>query len=322
MMQKRSISLALALLWAAMPALSAATADEARVWIERMNKAVVERNFDGVLERKWIGGSAMLRVIHRMKDSQLSERVIFFGSSYENTRNGTQLMEYDHSKRVAVVQTLTRSYGFVPAFNGIKAESDNYYEIQNVGRQRLPNYARPTQQINVLPKDPYRYGYKFWLDQESAMPIMTQLVNSQGKVLDQLFFQSLSFPDVIDDELLKVNNKGYDFRKPAESSLEARRAFEPREALLPPGFRVLLKLNSRDGKDGASGPFTRFLVSDGVTWVSVTVSVAGPQRSVGETQVSPWTARFPFRLDGHDIVVMGDAPPAAVKAIAEAVRPE
>jgi sigma-E factor negative regulatory protein RseB len=319
-MQMRAISFALALLCVTLPALPAASADEARAWIKRMNEAVVSRNYDGVLEHEWRGGREMLRVIHRMRDGHLSERVIVLGSSYENARNGTRFTEYDHAKRIAKVQTLTRSYGYISAFNGISAESDKYYDIRNDGPRRLPNYARQTQLIVVQPKDAYRYGYRFWLDQESAMPILTQLVNVRGEVIDKLFFQSLSLPESIDDELLKVNNKGYDFRKPVEPLTEVRQAFVPRATLLPPGFRKL-NVGSRDDKTSSAGPETRFIISDGVTWVSVFVSVKGPE-AVGATQVSPWTLSYVYPTDGHFITAIGEAPPAAVKAVAEAFRPE
>ncbi len=61
-MRMRSVSLILALLCAA-PVAMAASSTEARALIERMNKAVVNLNYDGVVEHYWKGGHETLRVI-------------------------------------------------------------------------------------------------------------------------------------------------------------------------------------------------------------------------------------------------------------------
>jgi negative regulator of sigma E activity len=58
-MQMRLVSLTLALLWAAIPAgaaEAASSANEARAWIKRMSQAVINLNYDGVLEHRWEGG--------------------------------------------------------------------------------------------------------------------------------------------------------------------------------------------------------------------------------------------------------------------------
>ncbi|MEO6185299.1 MAG: MucB/RseB C-terminal domain-containing protein [Steroidobacteraceae bacterium] len=330
-MRIRSVNFALALLCAAMPALpaaSAASADEARVWIKRMSEAVVQRNYDGVLEHSWAGGgSEALRITHRWRDGQMSERIAFLGSSYEITRNGTQYVEIDRRKGVAKAQTLTRSYGYLSAFNGISADSDKYYEIRKGGVQRLQGYPGQTQMITVVPRDDLRYGYRFWLDQQSALPIMTQLVTASGQVIDTTFFQSLTLPETIDDELLKPALSAKQAQAlhwvttPKVSSTAVKQVFLPRASLLPPGFRKL-NINVSDAKGMASGSENRFIVSDGINWVSVAVTVADKPQNEGLRKVSATAFLYVLRLDGHHISVGGEVPPATVKSIAEAVRPE
>jgi sigma-E factor negative regulatory protein RseB len=322
-MQMRSVSLALAVLCTVAPAALAASSEEARAWIQRMNDAVVNRNYDGVLEHRWDGGRERegLRIIHRMKDQQMSERVVFFDSNNEFVRTGSQLLEYYHGKRTVRVQELNRSFGYISAFNGISAETDKFYEIRNGGTQSLKDYPGRTQMISLEPRDEYRYGYRFWLDRNSAMPIKTQLV-SNGVVLDEIFFQSLSMPESIDDAMLKpsANIKGYTWRKDAPAKA-VNGTFGPRDDLLPRGFRVL---NPRlPGATEARTPATRFLVSDGIAWVSVFVSVADESQGQGPGKAAgAGTFAHVHRVNGHDITAVGGVPPATVKKIAEAVRPE
>lgn len=322
-MRKRPVSLILALLCAVAPAAMAASSTEARAWIERMNDAVVNRNYDGVLEHKWNGRREVLRVIHRMKDRQMSERVIFFDSNNEVVRTGTQLVEYYHGMRTIKAQTLTRSYGYISAFNGIRTVSDKLYDISLRGTQRLKDHAGVTQMVSLEPRDESRYGYRFWLDPDTAMPIKTQLVAPNGMVLDEIFFQSLSMRDSIDDDMLKpsVSIKGYTWRKPKAPSLAVKRAFVPMANLLPEGFREL-DLQPATAEE-ASGPKTRFIVSDGIAWVSVFVSVANNPQEVGLGEAAgSGTHTYVHQRDGHYINVVGEVPPATVKRIAEAVHPE
>jgi sigma-E factor negative regulatory protein RseB len=324
-MQMRLVSLTFALLCAAIPAgaaEAASSANEARAWIKRMSQAVINLNYDGVLEHRWDGGRESLRVIHRMRDGRMTERVVFFASGNETYRNGSSFIEYDRTKSIAKAQKLTRSFGYLSAFNGITADSDSLYDIRSSGTRRLKDYPGQTQMISVVPRDSLRYGYRFWLDKQNAMPIKTQLVNARGEVIDEIFFQALSLREPIDDEDLKpaFDVGKFKWRKP--EALSVKQAFRPRSSLLPTGFR-LLNINPDESRPGASGPQTRFIVSDGIAWVSVFVSVADKPQLEGLQPFAPsGTYTWVSRLDGHYINVVGEVPPATVQKIAEAVRPE
>jgi sigma-E factor negative regulatory protein RseB len=322
-MRTRAVSLIMVLLCTAAPAAMAASSAEARAWIERMNKAVVNLNYDGVVEHYWKGGGhETLRVIHRMKDNQISERVVIFGSRNEIIRKGSKFIEYDRRSRIAKAQTLNRSFGYLSAFNGISAESDKLYDIRSGGQSRLKDYPGQVQLISVQPLDEKRYGYRFWLDTQSAMPIKTQLVSANKEVLDEITFVVLSLPETIDDEKLEpaLDQKSFKWMRPIDTNLEAREAFAPRASLLPEGFRELKLPPASEAE--AKAFRTRFIVSDGIAWVSVFVSVTKPP-FVGSRQASASGAyMFVTGLEGHYITVVGEVPPATVQRIAEAIRPE
>ncbi len=107
--------------------------------------------------------------------------------------------------------------------------------------------------------------------------------------------------------------------------------FVPRPELLPVGFRVTVA-NGPVGSDG--GPRTRFIISDGLAWVSVFVETSAPAGGVdaknghgmgprpeGAMQMGA-SAVYTLRQEGHRITAVGEVPPATVKAIAESLRPE
>src|SRR5215475_2081176 len=76
----------------AMVVASAAAAEEPTRWLERMNQALTTRNYDGTFSH-WHGGRVeMLRIIHRVQDGAVSERLVSLdGSNREFIRSGANL---------------------------------------------------------------------------------------------------------------------------------------------------------------------------------------------------------------------------------------
>src|SRR2546423_11732652 len=72
-------------------------------WLERMNRALTTRNYDGTLSH-WHGGQVeMLRIIHRVQDGTVSERLASLdGSGRELIRAGPSLTCYLPDKRTGL----------------------------------------------------------------------------------------------------------------------------------------------------------------------------------------------------------------------------
>jgi sigma-E factor negative regulatory protein RseB len=308
-------------------ALASGSAD-AKAWIARMNDALAKRNYDGVFVQQVGGRRDTLRIIHRVRDGRMTERLIFAdGSGREYIRNGSEAIWYVPEKRAVIIEERGRSSGYITALYGVSAETDKYYQLRSAERS-VPLRGFTARLITVEPRDELRYGYRYWIDEKTSMPVRTQLVAPSGEVIGEISFISMSLPDTVDDELLKPDVDTKDFRRlrrdpPAlPNSIET--AFAPRENLLPPGFRVKVFTNPRPAN---AGPRNRFIISDGIAWVSVFIEKIGIdqpgvlRRSEGLVQMGT-TAAFTATAVGHRITVVGDVPPATVKAIAAAVQPE
>src|SRR5512139_2172683 len=83
---------------------AAADADDSSQWLERMNQALVSRNYDGTFAFWQSGKVEMLRIIHRVKDGHVSERMVALGSGREIIRNGGELARYLPDQRVVIVE--------------------------------------------------------------------------------------------------------------------------------------------------------------------------------------------------------------------------
>lgn len=323
-----------ALLALACATATAGQAGEALDWIQRMNKILVEGNFDGVLERRSGEKRQELRVIHRFKDGEMIERVVARdGSGYEQRRKGDQFSEYFPRIRVVSIATRTRAFGYIQTLNGLDGEAARHYDISDAGRSRL--LGRDVQMIRIEPRDDLRFGYRFWLDAGSAMPLKLQRVTRDGNVVKEIAFTFINaplLPTDISDEQLRVGfdlspfkavdrDKNMPFYDP-----RLKRALLPQAALMPAGYRVWRFGGQSSGmqprQPAAGGPRARFIVSDGVTWAEVFLSPDAGEAGSPRIETDGGYNGYRHTVDGVRVSVVGELPLAAAEAIAKAFRPE
>ncbi len=311
--------------------LAQAGQDESRTWIQRMNHAVINRNYDGAFMQRFGNQTQVFRIVHRMHDGVMVERVLSTdGSGYEQKRQGTRWAEFRPQNKVVVVAVRNRSFGHFPALNGIDRQTANHYDIRTTGQGQL--LGRDVQMLQINPKDNLRFGYRFWLDSESALPLKFQRTTLDGRVLKEIAFISPpALPERISDDQLKVaiDTRGFrlfntEQRTPMHDP-HLPRAYTLQRELLPAGYRARI-FNSPEEEQRAAGPRSRFIVSDGISWAEVFLSPieAGEQadRRKDSSSANGPLAIHRLRLDDVQVVVMGEVPQATAKAIAEAVRPE
>ncbi len=302
--------------------------DDPRAWVARMNEALATRNYDGVFVHELAGNRTTLRIIHRVKDGTMSERLVSTdGSGREFIRNGRQWVAYFPDRKLVVVEQRRRG-GFISGLRGLGTEAEQHYDIRGVERGRLQ--GRATRLITVIPKDQFRYGYRFWIDEKTSMPVKTQLATADGRVIEEISFVSLNLPNQIDDDLLKPDTDASNFkwlRRDEHREAEVKPAqWLAEDSRLPPGFR----LGAPRGKNEKRIESARMLVTDGLAWVSVFIESANespqlsrtgvPRKAEGPVQLGA-SAAYTARHDAIRVTAVGEVPPATVKAIAESIRP-
>jgi sigma-E factor negative regulatory protein RseB len=330
----------------------AVAADDPREWLERMNNALTTRNYDGTFAY-WRGDKVeMLRIIHRVKNGQVSERLVSLdGSGREFIRTGNELACYFPDQRTVRIEKRPENSPLLGDFPRFDQASTAFYDIKQVGRVKL--YRRDTRVISVTPKDSFRYGYKLWIDEGTAMPLRTQLCDARGRPIEQLV--------VAEDRVLRINADIPDSAFLPEVSTEGFRVLRPDvglgpmvadtrvwdrwdDARLPPGFRITLR--AFQAMPGASGPVRHIVFSDGVTSISVfveaqqvrtgpgpagsadggaggsTTAQAAPSVPPGSGDATQFgsTSAFSRVVEGRKVTALGEAPPETVKAIANAFR--
>jgi sigma-E factor negative regulatory protein RseB len=307
---------------------ASAVAEEPRQWLERMNQALTTRNYDGVFSHWQDGRVEMLRIVHRNQNGQVSERLASLdGSGREFISSGTELTCYLPDRRMVLVETQQGAHGpLMASFPTFDEKSAGFYDVQELARTRIDR--RNTRVIAVTPRDEFRYGYRLWIDESTAMPLKTQLCDAHGRVIEQVVFASLTLPNHIPDSAFKpeVATDGFQWLRndPRVVGPELANTLALWGALkLPPGFRMTMR--SAQVMPGAHDPVSHLVFSDGLASVSVFVEsrseVRGPdQQAVSGVANVGSASAFSTVIDGHKVTAVGEVPPATVRFIASSVK--
>jgi sigma-E factor negative regulatory protein RseB len=319
----------LALAWAVAGA--AAAEDPAKTllehtpagWLERMDHALTTRNYDGIFSH-WQGGRVeMLRIIHRVQDGIVSERLASLdGSGREFIRTGGSLSCYLPDRRTVLVEQRPAEESLV-SFPTVNDQTASFYDIREVGHMRLNR--RDTHVITVSPKDEYRYGYRLWIDDSTAMPLKSQLADAHGEVIEQIVFASLTLSSRIPDSAFRpeISTEGFQWlRNDAAPQLQPGAAAPAWQAMsLPPGFRMTVR--SGEVLPGSAGTVDHLVFTDGFASVSVFVErqmAPSGQPPVPESATVGSSSAFSTVVDGHKITAVGEVPPATVRFIASQLK--
>ena len=262
------------------------------------------------------------RIIHRVERGKATERLVSLdGSGREYIRNESEVICYLPDRRTVLVEKRAEESTLLSTVPVYSERLEANYSIERGGATKT--LGRRTQLILVKPRDQFRYGYRLWLDQETAMPLKSQLCDRNGNVIEQLLFAELHFRDRISADSLKpaVSADGFkwlyqDAQQPMVRGASLQWVIRP-----PAGFH--LTTWRIQAIAGSSAPVQHLVYSDGLASVSVFIEPRNPQTEAirGLAKVG---AAFAYSrdLDGHQVTAVGEVPAATVQAIAAGVMKE
>ena len=308
-------------------------ADDPRAWLEKMNHALAMRNYDGTFFHLSDGHVETMRIVHRVKAGRITERLQSLdGSGREFIRNNDELTCYLPDQHTILVEPRQDHGPFLGPLAHFGADVGEFYSLELLPTVRV--LGRAAKVIVVNPKDQYRFGYRLWLDENTAMPLKSQLCDSRGQVIEQIVFARLEMPDNIPDSELTpaVPTQGMRWVRQGFSGATpppALLAFRASE--LPPGFHLTVAGGQTLG--AATVPAAHLVYSDGLATVSVFVEAQPDPKSGsnGRTDAEPEApmqglarvgSGFAFStvVQGHQVTAVGEVPARTVEFIAHSVK--
>lgn len=188
--------------------LSALAADAPARWLERMNEALIERDYRGEFSYYSDGDLSSLSIVHAVIDGVQNERLVHLnGEPREILRTGDVVhCVYERGDELAGLSESIPSGPFARSFSRASTALSDSYRAEALGTGRVA--GRAARRIDILPVDGSRYGYRLWLDEATGMLLRSELLGTDGELLEIFQFVSLEMNASITPEELRPEPSG------------------------------------------------------------------------------------------------------------------
>jgi len=146
----------------------ASQSSQARHWLERMTIAMSQMSYQGTFVYVRDDVVETMRITHVTDESGIRERLYSVNGPHREVirdRKGVRCI-FEDSASVMEDQIVASSYFPALPLSVIDSDSSGY-RLELGGVARIAGHS--ARRVSVSPVDDFRYGYDFWLDQDSAL---------------------------------------------------------------------------------------------------------------------------------------------------------
>jgi sigma-E factor negative regulatory protein RseB len=311
---------ALVSMLAALAHAPALRAEDAAAWLGRAASAARSLNYVGTIVFQYGGRVETSRLVHLADGgTELEKLVNLDGPAREVIRsNGEVRCYYPDAKIVRIEPRVFRNV--FPSLSSQQLTAlTQFYDFRKAEVARVAGLE--AQAYVFEPRDGLRYGHKFWADRETGLLLKARLINEKGEAVEQFAFSDIAIGVKLDREQVRptwgttppdwqVRQGSAGDAAPQETGWVVTRV-PPGFTKISEGFRTLR---------GKRETVAHLVYSDGLVAVSVFVEplssvpghASGPLRQGGLNV-------YALKLDDQLVTVLGEAPAATVRQIAQSV---
>jgi len=314
----RRVSVA-AVIVAALAAGPTAVAQDAAAWLARAAQAARTLNYTGTLVYHHSANVETSRLVHLAEGGQEYEKLTSLdGPAREVIRSKDEVRCYFPDRKIVRVDPRT----FRNAFPALNLEEQQtllrYYEFKRMKTERVAGLAAEV--VRFEPKDGMRYGHMFWSDAATGLLLKARLLSEKGDVVEQFAFTDINLNAKIDHEMVKPSwaaaPPDWQIKHVAATEV-VRHETGWSASKLPPGFMKIME-GYRTLRDKRK-PVAHLVFSDGLVAISVFIEpLSAAPIETGSSQQGGLNV-FSMKTDDYLVTVLGEAPPATVRQIAQSV---
>ena len=310
--------------------------------LQRMTEAQRVVEYEGTLVYLHGGELSTLRIAHRIDNGISHESLLALSGPIRavarNERDVTCMLSGSQSFSVPRAHHGSALLRAAPhEFDRIR----QHYLLHTLGQSRVA--GRDTDVIGIVPLDTYRYGYRFFVDRETGLPLKIDLMDDTAEPIEQVMFTSVEiFPnDATDHARDSIVAEPGSPAVPAPSSVSDVAGW--RLTAMPPGFEVVATAtqpsasegpgrmsdrpserllgrtaDNQPGEQASAGPAAtqdgieativqHLVVSDGVATASVYVE-SGAEGALDGAMRMGATTVVGSRIGAHHATVVGEVP--------------
>lgn len=291
------------------------------MWLSKMQSAVHGLNYTGTYVYINNGQIETMKIVHGIDETGGRERLLSLnGEAREILRDSEKvicILPADRSVIIGKRKSGTGLPALVPENIGALKE---FYHFELIGRDRIAGY--PAVILSIHPKDKMRYGYRIWLEKESGMVLRSDVIDSSGKVMEQMMFTEISLYAPVSMAMLEATVQYDQFRvitgDPSHAEDHEIDSSSWTFSSMPEGFQI--KRQIRKHMPMQRHNVEHFVLSDGLATVSVYIekSSGSGENLQGPSSMGGMNA-YGWEISDYQITVMGEVPKATVRKIAHSL---
>lgn len=297
-----------------------AAQDDVWLMLQKASQAARELSYKGVFVYQSGNTSKSVQLTHmNYGQGEYARMVVLDGAPREVLSQGSDVVIFSPKNEKMMIQK-KRGQNMFPALLPSNMEAlKTSYQAQANGVERIG--GRDAFVVNLSPRDQMRFGYRFWVDKEYGLLLKVTTLGEHGDALEQISFSQLTWMDGQSMDWFKPKfdpTKSYvmDQEGPAKANSSE---IDWDVAQLPAGYRKVDQV--KQPVQGKALPVTQMIFSDGLASISVFIEplAKGARPKIGHTVVGA-THFYALANEGHQIMVVGEVPEAAVTQFANAVN--
>lgn len=305
-------------------AAEALSAGDAAAWLQRMSNAARNVAFDGVFVVQHGSSMQTLSIVNRPAGAGKESRLAALDGNEREIRcsEAGSISRVIEGGRIKLEKRLNSRY-FPDLLPPNAAALANWYGVKLGARARVAGLE--CQQVEMAPKDVFRWGYVLCAEKNSGLPLKAVMVNESGQPLMQYAFAEIHIGGLPGEDAREESKT----RQTAWTASPAPAEMRPigldmvNIRNLPPGFSRITAVKRR--LPHKSAEVEHWVFSDGLTHISLFLEPAThPVESVRGQSKQGMINMAKRQVGALEATVLGDAPWPAIEAIATGLeaRPE
>lgn len=309
------------------PALSWAANDnpqQARRWLDRMAEANQRQSYQGTFVYRCDEQLTTMKLVHAAGADHTREKLVALnGPEQVLIQDGQSVSALAATGGQRLWARKHAPFGLFMRSGEIGNEIDRFYGAAMVGEDRIA--GRVAERLKLTPTDGLRNGFALWVDKETGVVLRSDMLDSQGEVIEQVMFTQIEFISPTAAEKAVDSSSALvaptDSPESSQTALVAHTTPTPwRIATMPPGFGVAERYVRAATETSLAQE--QWVLSDGLASVSVFFerqSHSSRKPFQGATRRGALNA-MGVLVAGHQVTVVGEVPMATVKMISESLQ--
>lgn len=183
---------------------ASSSADDLFDILKRMSDADHDQNYQGTFILRKSDKLSTLKVTHGVDEKGNWENLqSLSGESRNIFRRNKQVVSVYPDREVVTVRYTDEEHSLHPRLPDNFDQLELFYTMKRLDDDRIANHQALV--VDLLPKDQYRYGYRYWVDKDTGMLLRCDLFDEDKSVIEQMMFTSLEYLSVPPEETFDMS---------------------------------------------------------------------------------------------------------------------